>query len=166
MARHKPEVLQSLRRVRPVLEMARQLDVLLQYHGGLLVLPRQDSIFAPGDVRVFVHNNLLSTFTINESDPLNTLFAAFTFAPHSIVAAGNTLVCDTCTVGVTVTDGVPKGTATEYDVVPDANAGFSAPWLTTSAESVASVYRRMKGWFGATVPSSSEKPAVGPMGRP
>ncbi|OLC72766.1 MAG: hypothetical protein AUH78_15455 [Gemmatimonadetes bacterium 13_1_40CM_4_69_8] len=70
---------------------------------SLLVLPRQDSIFAPGDVRVFVHNNLLSTFTINESDPLNTLFAAFTFAPHSIVAAGNTLVCDTCTVSVSVT---------------------------------------------------------------
>ena len=49
------------------------------------------------------------------------------------------LAVEELAVGVTVTDGVPKGTATEYDVVPDANAGFSAPWLTTSAESVASV---------------------------
>jgi hypothetical protein len=71
---------------------------------SLLVLPRQDSIFAPSSpVMLLVRNNALNAFTINETDAASTVFATLAFAPHSIVTVGNTLVCDTCTVRVTVT---------------------------------------------------------------
>jgi hypothetical protein len=46
---------------------------------------------------------VLNSFTINETDATPTVFATLAFAPHSIVTVGNTLVCDTCTVRVTVT---------------------------------------------------------------
>lgn len=71
---------------------------------SLLVLPRTDSTFAPNSpVTVLVHNNLLNRFTISHLDAASTVFATFAFPPHSIVAIGNTLVCDTCSVSVTVT---------------------------------------------------------------
>jgi hypothetical protein len=71
---------------------------------SLLVLPRQDSTFAPSSpVTLLVRNNVLNPFTINETDAASTVFATLTFAPHSTVTVGNTLVCDTCTVRVGVT---------------------------------------------------------------
>ncbi len=71
---------------------------------SLLVLPRGDSTFPPSSpVTLLVHNNVLSQFTISHPDPMSTVFATLAFPPHSIVAVGNVLVCDTCTVSVTVT---------------------------------------------------------------
>ncbi len=71
---------------------------------SLLVLPRVDSTFPPSSpVTLLVHNNVLNQFTISHTDPMSTVFATLAFPPHSIVAVGNVLVCDTCTVRVTVT---------------------------------------------------------------
>jgi len=50
-----------------------------------------------------VHNNLLETFRLQHSDAGGTLFAELRFTPRSIVQANGLLVCDTCTVFVTVT---------------------------------------------------------------
>jgi len=50
-----------------------------------------------------VKNNLLRTFEIRHRDPATTLFAQFTFPPRSIAQVNGLLVCDTCTVLVTVT---------------------------------------------------------------
>src|SRR5260370_26949932 len=53
---------------------------------SLLVLPRQDSIFVPSSpVTLLVRNNVLNSFTINETDAASTVFATLTLAPHSIV---------------------------------------------------------------------------------
>jgi hypothetical protein len=71
---------------------------------ALLALPRNDSPFAPPSPVTFsVRNNLLSTFTIRHPDASSTLFATFTFAPHSIVSVNNVVLADTSTVAVTVT---------------------------------------------------------------
>jgi hypothetical protein len=69
---------------------------------ALLVLPRTDT--APPPARVFaVRNDRLETFRIEHGDAAGTLFAEFRFTPRSIVRANGLLVCDTCTVLVTVT---------------------------------------------------------------
>ena len=71
---------------------------------SLLALPRVDSTFPPrSPVTLLVHNNVLGQFTISHPDAMSTVFATFAFPAHSIVAVGDTLVCDTCTVRVTVT---------------------------------------------------------------
>jgi len=70
---------------------------------ALLVLPRVDSIFAPSPGQFDYHNNLLKTFSIRHPDASNTLFAAYSFAPHSIVSVNNVILADTSTVFVTVT---------------------------------------------------------------
>jgi hypothetical protein len=71
---------------------------------ALLALPRNDATFAPTSPITFsVRNNLLSTFTIRHPDASSTLFATFTFAPHSIVSVNNVVLADTSTVLVTVT---------------------------------------------------------------
>lgn len=68
----------------------------------LLGLPRTDS--APPPIAVLsVKNNQIQSFDVRHSDSTTTLFATFTFTPRSIVRAGGVLVCDTCTVVVTVT---------------------------------------------------------------
>ncbi|MGH7614712.1 MAG: hypothetical protein ACREMW_11820 [Gemmatimonadales bacterium] len=46
-------------------------------------------------------NNQLRTFQITHSDN-STLFARFNFFPRSVVSRNDTLLCDTCTVIVTV----------------------------------------------------------------
>jgi hypothetical protein len=67
----------------------------------LLALARVDSAEpAPGTL-VF-KNNQLRTFQITHSDSIRTVFASFTFTPRSIVSRNDTLLCDTCTVIVTV----------------------------------------------------------------
>ncbi len=50
-----------------------------------------------------VKNNLLRTFEIRHRDPATTLFAQFTFPARSITHVNGLLVCDTCTVLVSVT---------------------------------------------------------------
>jgi len=70
--------------------------------GALLVLPRIDSTFAPAPTTFFYHNNVLNTFTFQHPDGPRTLFATFTFAPHSIVAANGKILADTSTVFVNV----------------------------------------------------------------
>ena len=66
------------------------------------MLPRSDT--TPPPARTFpVHNNRLETFRIEHTDAAHTLFAEFRFTPRSIVQANGLLVCDTCTVYVTVT---------------------------------------------------------------
>ena len=68
----------------------------------LLALPRTDS--APPPLAVLaVKNNQINTFAVRHSDSTTTLFAEFTFTPHSIVRAGGVTVCDSCTVTVTIT---------------------------------------------------------------
>ncbi len=69
---------------------------------ALLVLPRVDSIYAPSAAQFDYHNNLLKTFSIRHPDVSNTLFATYSFAPHSIVSVNNVLLADTSTVTVTV----------------------------------------------------------------
>ncbi|MGH7675052.1 MAG: hypothetical protein ACREMV_07250 [Gemmatimonadales bacterium] len=75
----------------------------------LLALARVDSTFAPPPTSVFsVKSNVLRTFEIRHRDPATTLFAVLTFPPRSIAQANGLLVCDTCTVlvSVTLTSGV------------------------------------------------------------
>ena len=50
-----------------------------------------------------MRNNRLETFRVEHTDAAGTLFAEFRFTPRSIVRANGLLVCDTCTVFVTVT---------------------------------------------------------------
>lgn len=71
---------------------------------ALLALARVDSTFAPAATSVFpVKNDVLGTFLIRHRDPAQTLFAEFTFPPFSITHVNGLLVCDTCTVPVTIT---------------------------------------------------------------
>ncbi|MGH7643982.1 MAG: hypothetical protein ACREMR_00210, partial [Gemmatimonadales bacterium] len=70
---------------------------------ALLALARVDSTFAPTPTSVFsVKNNVLRTFAIRHRDPATTLFAQFTFPPRSVAQVNGLLVCDTCTVPVTI----------------------------------------------------------------
>lgn len=69
---------------------------------ALLVLARSDT--TPPPPRTFpVRNDRLEVVRFTHSDPAGTLFAEFRFTPRSIVQANGLLVCDTCTVLVTVT---------------------------------------------------------------
>jgi hypothetical protein len=68
---------------------------------ALLVLPRTDS--APPPPRTFaVRNDRLETFRWVHGDAGGTLFAEFRFTPRSILRVGGQMLCDTCTVLVTV----------------------------------------------------------------
>ncbi len=70
---------------------------------ALLALARVDSTFAPAATSVFpVKNDVLGTFLIRQRDPAQTLFAEFTFPARSITHVNGLLVCDTCTVLVSV----------------------------------------------------------------
>ena len=69
---------------------------------ALLVLPRVDSIFAPGPGQFDYHNGVLNTFFIRHSDASNTLFATYSFAPHSIVSVNNIILADTSRVALLV----------------------------------------------------------------
>ena len=68
----------------------------------LLALPRTDSA-PPPIATLSVRNDQIQSFDVRHSDSTLTLFAEFTFTPRSIVRAGGVLVCDTCTVVVTIT---------------------------------------------------------------
>ena len=50
-----------------------------------------------------MRNDRLETFRLQHGDAAGTLFAEFRFTPRSIIRANGQLVCDTCTVFVTVT---------------------------------------------------------------
>ena len=67
----------------------------------LLALARADSGEPFPGTFVF-KNNQLRTFQLTHSDSVRTVFASFTFTPHSIVSRNDTLLCDTCTVIMTV----------------------------------------------------------------
>jgi hypothetical protein len=67
----------------------------------LLALARVDSAEPSSGTFVF-KNNQLRTFQLTHSDSVRTVFASFTFTPRSIVSRNDTLLCDTCTVIVTV----------------------------------------------------------------
>lgn len=67
----------------------------------LLVLARVDSAEPSPGTFVF-KNNQLRTFQLIHSDSVQTVLASFTFTPRSIVSRNDTLLCDTCTVVVTV----------------------------------------------------------------
>jgi len=68
----------------------------------LLALAQADT-FAPAAKTYFVQNNLTTHVQVVHSDPSNTVFADITFTPFSILSLDGHGVCDTCTVGVTVT---------------------------------------------------------------
>ncbi|HXJ30261.1 MAG TPA: hypothetical protein VNG35_06460, partial [Gemmatimonadales bacterium] len=70
---------------------------------ALLALARFDSTPPANPTICAFHNNVLSTCTIRYSDSVNTLFATINFSPHSIVSRNDTLLCDSCTVAVSVT---------------------------------------------------------------
>jgi hypothetical protein len=82
---------------------------------ALLALARFDSAPPPSPTICAFHNNVLSTCTIAYSDSVHTLFASISFTPHSIVSRNDTLVCDSCTVAVSVT--LTPGSY-EFDVGP------------------------------------------------
>ncbi len=67
----------------------------------LLALARVDSAEPSPGTFVF-KNNQLRTFQLIHTDSAHTLFATFTFTPRSIVSRNDTLLCDSCTVMVTV----------------------------------------------------------------
>lgn len=69
---------------------------------ALLALARFDSA-EPNSPFCQFKNNVLTMCQIRHSDSVNTVFASITFAPHSIVSRNDTLLCDTCSVVVTVT---------------------------------------------------------------
>lgn len=74
---------------------------------ALLALARLDTV--PPQPAVFaVRNDRLSTQTVRFTDAERTLFLEFQFTPFSLASVDGRLVCDTCTVNVTVnpTDGV------------------------------------------------------------
>ncbi|MGH7537814.1 MAG: hypothetical protein ACREMF_04205 [Gemmatimonadales bacterium] len=48
-------------------------------------------------------NNVASSCQLTHTDAVRTMFAAFAFAPHSVVSRNDTLFCDTCTIIVTAT---------------------------------------------------------------
>jgi hypothetical protein len=67
----------------------------------LLAIGRTDAT-DPAPATFVFKNNELRTFQLRHSDSTQTLFATFTFSPRSIVSRNDTLLCDTCTVAVTV----------------------------------------------------------------
>jgi len=67
----------------------------------LLALARVDSAEPSPGTFVF-KNNQLRTFQLIHSDSVQTVLASFTFTPRSIVSRNDTLLCDSCTVVVTV----------------------------------------------------------------
>lgn len=70
---------------------------------ALLPLARVDSAVPANPATCTFHNNQLFTCIITHSDSVHTAFASLTFAPQSIVSRNDTLLCDTCTVVVSVT---------------------------------------------------------------
>ncbi len=69
---------------------------------ALLALARFDSAEPSSPASCVFHNNQLFTCSITHSDSVHTLFASIQFTPHSIVSRNDTLLCDTCTIAVTV----------------------------------------------------------------
>lgn len=70
---------------------------------ALLALARVDSAEPVNPAACTFHVNQLFTCAITHSDSVHTAFASLTFSPHSIVSRNDTLLCDTCTVVVSVT---------------------------------------------------------------
>lgn len=70
---------------------------------ALLALARVDSAPPTNPATCVFHNNVLFTCTIRYTDSVQTLFASISFVPHSIVSRNDTLLCDSCTVAVSVT---------------------------------------------------------------
>jgi hypothetical protein len=70
---------------------------------ALLALARFDSAEPSSPASCVFHNDQLFTCSITHSDSVHTLFASIQFTPHSIVSRNDTLLCDTCTIAVTVT---------------------------------------------------------------
>jgi hypothetical protein len=69
---------------------------------ALLGLARFDSAEPSNPASCVFHNNQLFTCSITHSDSVHTPFASIQFTPHSIVSRNDTLLCDTCTIAVTV----------------------------------------------------------------
>jgi len=69
---------------------------------ALLALPRTDTT-PPPPRTVLVRNDRLVTTRMTFSDGAATLFAEFRFTARSIISANGQVVCDTCTVAVTIT---------------------------------------------------------------
>lgn len=69
---------------------------------GLLALARSATA-EPGPTTCTFENDVLFTCQVVHTDSAHTLFASIDFAPHSIVSRNDTLLCDTCTIVVTVT---------------------------------------------------------------
>ena len=69
---------------------------------ALLALARFDSAGPSSPASCVFHNNQLFTCSITHSDSVHTLFASIKFTPHSIVSRSDTLLCDSCTIVVTV----------------------------------------------------------------
>lgn len=69
---------------------------------ALLALGR-DTAAEPGGTLCTFKNNVLSHCQITHSDSVHTVFAQFTFFPHSVVSRNDTLLADTSTVVLTLT---------------------------------------------------------------
>lgn len=69
---------------------------------ALLVLARIDTE-PPPPRTILVRNDRLVTARLEHSDSVGTLFAEFRFTAGSIFSVNGQLVCDTCTVAVTIT---------------------------------------------------------------
>jgi len=69
---------------------------------ALLALAQADT-FSPATKTYYVQNNLTTHVEVVHSDPSSTVFADITFTPLSIFSLDGQGVCDTCTVGITVT---------------------------------------------------------------
>jgi hypothetical protein len=69
---------------------------------ALLAIAR-DAVAEPNGTLCAFKNNVLSQCLIKHSDSTQTVFAKLTFPIHSIVSRNDTLLCDTCTILLTVT---------------------------------------------------------------
>ena len=81
---------------------------------ALLALGR-DTAAEPGGTLCTFKNNQLSHCAITHSDSVHTVFAEFTFLPHSVVSRNDTLLADSSTIVLTLT--VSPG-AYEFTIAP------------------------------------------------
>ena len=69
---------------------------------ALLAIGRDTAAEPSGTLCTF-KNNLLSHCAITHSDSVHTVFAQFTFFPHSVVSRNDTLLADTSTITLILT---------------------------------------------------------------
>ena len=102
---------------------------------ALLAIGR-DTAAEPSGALCTFRNNLLSHCEITHTDSVQTVFAEFTFFPHSVVSRNDTLLADTSTIVRTLT--VTPGSY-EFTIAPTrlalsyfGDVGSARDWLRST----------------------------------